>query len=99
MSILTTPKLSVSTAEEAISIVNRWLHKDVGMAVHTTKAQFNSITFCWHLPIEVAFPNRGTIGIVGDAYINAATGEFAGKPEAEDLKERAEKLAEAFGIE
>ncbi len=99
MDILVKPKLSVSTAEEAISIVNRWLHKDVGMAVHATKAQFDSITFCWHLPIEVSFPSRGTLGTVGDAYINAATGEFAGKPEAEDLIERAEKLAEAFRIE
>ncbi len=98
MSVVITPKLSVSTEEEAISIVNRWLHKEVGMAVHATKAQFNNITFCWHLPIEVAFPNRGTLGTVGDAYINAATGEFAGKPEAKDLIERAEKLAEAFGI-
>ncbi|MGI8669749.1 MAG: hypothetical protein ACR2J3_07860 [Aridibacter sp.] len=99
MSVLTTPKLSVSTAEDAISIVNLWLHTEVGMAVHTTKAKFNNITFCWHLPIEVAFPKRGTLGIVGDVYVHAATGEFIGQPEAADLIKRAEKLAEAFGIE
>lgn len=98
MSVLTTPKLSVSTASEAVTMVNIWLHKDVGLAVHATHAKFNDITFCWHLPIEVAFPNHGTLGIVGDAYINAATGEFVGKPDAKDLAERAEKLAEVFGI-
>ena len=99
MSVLTTPKLAVSTEEEAISTVNHWLHREIGMALHATAAQFNRLTFCWHLPIELAYPKRGTLGVIGDVYLHAATGEFVGQPEAADLVKRAEKLAEAFGIE
>lgn len=99
MSVLTVPKLAVSTEEEAISIVNRWLHREIGMAVHSTSAQFNHLTFCWHLPVEVAYPKRGTLGVIGDVYLHAAIGDFVRQPEAEDLIKRAEKLVEAFGIE
>ena len=99
MLYLTIPKLSVSTEEEAISTVNRWLHREIGMALHTTSAQFNRVTFCWHLPIELAYPKRGTLGVIGDVYLHAATGEFVGLPEADDLRQRAETLAKSFEIQ
>lgn len=99
MSVLTIPKLAVASEQEAISKVNRWLHREIGLAVHSTSARFNHLTFCWHLPIELAYPKRGTLGVIGDIYLHAATGDFVGQPEAEDLIKRAEKLAEAFGIQ
>ncbi len=99
MDALTVPKLAVSTEEKAISTVNRWLHKEIGMALHATTAQFNRVTFCWHLPIELAYATKGKLGVIGDIYLHAATGEFVGLPEAEDLRERAENLAKSFGIE
>jgi hypothetical protein len=99
MNISADPCLAVPTASDAIATVNRWLHREVGMAVHTTTAQFDPTTFCWHLPVELAYAARGTLGIVGDVYLHAATGTFAGRPEAEDLIERAENLAAAHGIE
>ena len=37
-----------------MALVNRWLHREVGMAVHATVAHFDATTFCWHLPIELA---------------------------------------------
>lgn len=99
MKALTVPELAVPTANDAIEIVNRWLHHEVGMALHTTSARFDGATFYWHLPIELAYASRGTLGVVGDVYIHAATGDFAGRPEVEDLAERAETLAAASGIE
>jgi hypothetical protein len=99
MSSLTVPKLAVSTENEAISIVNRWLHKEIGMMLHTVEAHFNRVTFCWHLPIELAYAAKGKLGVIGDVYLHAATGEFVGLPEADDLRERAETLAKSFGIE
>lgn len=92
MSSLSIPKLAVSSEQEAVSIVNLWLHREIGMAVHSTNATFNSMTFCWHLPIEVAYPTHGTLGVIGDVYLHAATGDFVGQPDAEDLGRRAERL-------
>jgi hypothetical protein len=99
METSTVPQLAVPTASEAMALVNRWLHREVGMAVHTTIAHFDTTTFCWHLPIELAYVTHGTLGIVGDVYLHAATGAFVGRPNAEDLIRRAEGLAAAHGID
>lgn len=96
---LSHPHLAVPTAEDAIALVNRWLHREVGMALHVSTAHFDPMTFCWHLPIELAYAACGTLGVVGDAYVHAATGTFAGCPEATDLLKRAETLAAACGID
>jgi hypothetical protein len=99
MDVLTVPQLAVPTAHEALERVNRWLHREIGMAVHATTARFDRTTFYWHVPIELAYPSRGTLGVVGDVYLHAATGTFAGRPEAEELIRRAEALAAACGID
>jgi hypothetical protein len=99
METLTVPQLAVPTASAAIALVNRWLHREVGMAVHTTVAHFDATTFCWHLPIELAYATHGTLGVVGDVYLHAATGAFVGRPSAEELIRRAEGLAAACGID
>ncbi|HXG68963.1 MAG TPA: hypothetical protein VNO70_27940 [Blastocatellia bacterium] len=99
METLTVPHLAVPTADDAIEVVNRWLHREVGMAVHATTARFDQTTFYWHLPIELAYAAHGTLGVVGDVYIHAATGDFAGRPDAEELIRRAESLAAACGID
>ncbi|MDH3603992.1 MAG: hypothetical protein OEU26_30670 [Candidatus Tectomicrobia bacterium] len=92
------PQLAVATAEEAITLVNRWLHREVGMALNISGATFNPETFCWHLPIHLAYGATGSLGIVGDVYVQAATGVFIGAPEVTDLQHRAEALAAAHGI-
>jgi hypothetical protein len=92
------PQLAAATAEEAIALVNRWLHRDVGMALNVSSATFNPETFCWHLPIHLAYGATGSLGIVGDVYVHAATGAFLGAPEAADLQRRADALAAAHGI-
>ena len=96
---LTVPQLVVPPVSEAMALVNRWLHREVGMAVHTTVAHFDATTFCWHLPIELAYATHGTLGVVGDVYLHAATGSFMGRPSAEELIRRAEVLAAACGID
>lgn len=93
------PHLVAATDEEAIAIVNRWLHREVGMAHNVSSATFNPETFCWHLPIYLAYGSTGPLGIVGDVYLHAGTGAFIGAPEAADLQRRAEALAAAHGIQ
>ncbi len=63
------PQLVAATEEEAIARVNRWLHREVGMALNVSSATFNPDTFCWHLPIHLAYGATGSLGIVGDVYI------------------------------
>lgn len=93
------PQLTVPTSEAAIAHVNRWLHQQVGTALHAAAAIFDPITFYWHVPVELAYGATGPLGQVGDVYLHAATGQFAGHPQAELFRQRAEALAAAHGIE
>ena len=99
MDILVVPQLTVPTSQAAIAHVNRWLHQQVGTALHAASATFDSITFYWHVPVELAYGATGPLGQVGDVYLHAATGQFAGHPQAELFQQRAEALAAAHGIE
>ena len=99
MDILTLPQLAVPTEDDAIATINKWLHSKVEMALHSTTAKFDPTTFYWHLPIELAYATHGTLGVVGDIYLHAATGAFAGHLETEEIIKRAEALATAYGIE
>ena len=96
--VMTAPALVVPTADEAIYCVNRWLGREVGMAVHATQAEFDAVSYYWHLPLELAYAATGTLGIVGDVYLHAVTGAFAGPLDAAEVKRRAEALAVANGI-
>ena len=63
MDVLTVPQLAIPTVHEAVILVNAWLHREVGMAVHATTAHFDPTTFGWHLPIELAYATHGTLGV------------------------------------
>ena len=91
-------QLEAATEEEAIAIVNRWLHREVGLALNVVSATFDPSTFCWHLPIHLAYGSTGPLGIIGDVYLHAATGAFLGAPKAAELQQRAEALAATHGI-
>ncbi|MGH9845428.1 MAG: hypothetical protein ACREEM_42490 [Blastocatellia bacterium] len=93
------PQFAAPTAIEAIARPNRWLHREIGTAVHVASATFDPITFYWHLPIELAYGMTGPLGFVGDVYLHAATGDFAGSPNPGEIRERAEALAASRGIE
>ena len=93
------PQLTVPTADAAIAHVNRWLHQQTGTALHAASATFDLVTYYWHVPIELAYGATGPPGQVGDVYLHAATGQFAGHPQAELLQQRAEALAAAHRIE
>lgn len=96
--IINRPQLLASTEEEAMALVNRWLHHEVGLALNVESATFNADTFCWHLPIHLAYGATGSLGIVGDIYLHAATGSFIGAPSVAQLRHRADALAAAHGI-
>jgi hypothetical protein len=95
---VTIPHLAIETDENAIAAVNRWLHREVGMALNASEATFNLESFCWHVPIHLAYGETGSLGIVGDVYLHAATGEFIGILSADELQKRADALAKAHGV-
>ncbi len=92
------PELAVPDALRAIALVNRWLQKEIGMAVSTAQARFIPASYCWHLPVHLAYGSTGPLGVIGDIYLHAATGELIGHPAAEELLQRATALAAAHGI-
>src|SRR5215210_1175919 len=92
------PQLLAATEDEAMAIVNRWLHREVGMALNVENAVFNADSFCWHLPIHLAYGATGSLGIIGDVYLHAITGALLGAPSVAELRRRADALATAQGI-
>jgi hypothetical protein len=92
------PELAVPNAERAISLVNGWLQRKIGTAVHVSQATYRPATYSWHLPVLLAYPDTGPVGVIGDVFVHAVTGQFVGLPEAEELKRRALALAEARGL-
>jgi hypothetical protein len=92
------PQLHAATAEDAMTLVNRWLHREVGMALNVESADFDPEAFCWHLPIHLAYGATGSLGIVGDAYLHAANGKLFGAPTAAELRRLADALVAAHGI-
>jgi hypothetical protein len=99
MEVAVTPQLTVPTAQDALSRVNRWLHREIGTAVHAARATFDPATFYWRVSIELAYGSTGPLRAIGDVYLHAASGDFAGRPSVEDFRQRAEAIAAAQGIE
>jgi hypothetical protein len=99
MDVSVVPQFAVPTPQAAIAHVNRWLHQQVGTALHAASATFDPVTFYWHVLSELAYGATGPLGQVGDVYVHTATGQFAGHPQAELFQQRAETLAAARGIE
>ena len=96
--VVTLSEMVVPNDERAIAIVNRWLHTEVGTAVNVSQAEFNATTYCWHLPVQLAYPDTGPVGVIGDVYLHAVTGQLIGLPKAEELEQRAIAMAEAHGL-
>jgi hypothetical protein len=92
------PALAIPTAADAISFVNGWLHAEIGMAVNVSQAYFNALTYTWHLPIQLAFPDTGPVGVIGDVFLHAGTGQFVGVADVAALRQRAECLAESLRL-
>ncbi len=96
--VATLQTLTVANAEKAISLVNRWLHRDVGFFIHVSRAVLDPVTSYWRLPVELAYPQTGSLGVIGEVYLNAADGQFVERPTVEELQQRATELAHAHGI-
>ncbi len=94
----TLAELAVPTAEEAISQVNGWLLREVAFAVNVSRADYSAVTHSWHLPVQLAFPDTGPVGVIGDIHLHAVTGRFAEAPTAQELRQRAELLGHALGL-
>lgn len=92
------PQLLAATEEDAMMLVNRWLHREVGLALNVESAAFDPEAFCWHLPIHLAYGATGSLGIVADVYLHAASGRLLGALSVAELRRRADALAAAHGI-
>lgn len=97
--VLTKPLIAIPTEVEAIATANRWLHREIGLALHTTTATFDTVSYYWHLPVKLAYPDKGTLGVIGDLYLQAVTGAFAGELEPNEFRQRADALAALYGVE
>lgn len=99
MAVLAKPQIVIPTEVEAIATANRWLRREIGMALHATRATFDAVSYYWHLPVELAYPDKGPLGVIGDLYLHAVTGAFAGAPDADEFRQRADALATSHGVE
>jgi len=45
MAIQTKPQIVIPTEVEAIATANRWLHQEIGMALHVTTATFDPVSY------------------------------------------------------
>jgi hypothetical protein len=41
------------------------------MPLNVESATFDPDTFCWHLPIHLAYGATGSLGIIADVYLTA----------------------------
>jgi hypothetical protein len=99
MAVQTKPQIVIPTEVEAIATANRWLHQEIGMALHVTSATFDPVSTYWRLPVEMAYPDKGTLGVIGDLFLHAMTGTFGGSPDPNEFRRRADTLATLYGIE
>ena len=96
--VIPRPQLLAANEEAAMMLVNRWLHREVGMALNVENADFDPEAFCWHLPIHLAYGATGSLAVIGDIWLHAASGRLFGAPSAVELRQRADALAAAHGI-
>jgi hypothetical protein len=83
------PELNIWRADEAISRVNRWLQSRLMMSIQVSQATFDPLTYCWHLPVHLAFADTGSIGIVGDVYLHAVSEQLISIPDTATMQANA----------
>ena len=93
------PRIVIPTEVEAIAAANRWLHQEVGMALRVTTATYDPVSYYWRLPVELAYPDKGTLGVIGDLHLYAVTGTFGGSTDPNEFRRRADSLVTLHGIE
>jgi hypothetical protein len=91
------PQIAIPTETEAIATTNRWLHREIGLALHAVRTTFDDASFCWHLRVELAYPDQAPLGVIGDLYLHALTGAFLGGPNPAELRQRADALTNLHG--
>lgn len=74
------------------------LERSVSRSACRASKTFDPATFYWHAPIELPYGASSPFGIVDDVYVQVATGEFAGRPNTEEFRQRAKALAVAHEI-
>jgi hypothetical protein len=80
------------SSRQAIAVVNEWLASYVGDRFLAGGPALDSSADLWRIPILYVYPQVGPVGDVGEAAVDAMTGELCARPAISEIKRRALQL-------
>jgi hypothetical protein len=80
------------SSRQAIAVVNEWLASYVGDRFLAGGPALDSSADLWRIPILYVYPQVGPIGDVGEAAVDAMTGELCARPAISEIKRKALQL-------
>lgn len=84
--------VALPDVDSARRLISRWLLEEVGTALYPAEITFNKEVFAWHIGLWFSTPSQPMLAFIADVYINAATGEFLGRPTRDELLHRVEQV-------
>jgi hypothetical protein len=85
------------STRQAAATVNEWLVSYVGDRFLAGTPTLDAGADRWRVPILYVYPQAGPLGSVGEAVVDALTGELRAHPSAEEIKRQALDLYRAKG--
>jgi hypothetical protein len=92
--------VNLISTRQAVAVVNEWLVSYVGDRFLAGTPILDAHTDTWRMPILYVYPQAGPLGSVGEASVDALTGELCTCPSAGEIKQQALALYRAkFGTD
>lgn len=82
------------SSKQAVAAVNEWLVSYVGDRFLAGQPRLDSAADVWRIPILFLYQHEGPVGEVGEAAVDALTGEVCSRPAISEIKRRAMLLFE-----
>lgn len=82
------------SSRQATAAVNEWLVSYVGDRFLAGAPSLDANEDVWRIPILYIYPQKGPLGKVGEASVDALTGELCARPAISEIKRQALKLYE-----
>ena len=83
------------STRQAAAAVNEWLVSYVGDRFLAGAPTLDPKADLWRVPILYIYPQEGPLGTVGEAAVDALTGELRAHPAVEEIKRQALSLYQA----